>query len=426
MIDIAGKSYIPNYGGALLGGIKSGLDIRNQMLEQEVLRNNMQQQQEGRLLGQQYVQATGDQKQLLGQRLQAYPDLYKGILSNEKMLRESRQGRFDQETQFFAKAAIQLKNTPEAQRPQVYNQLQSMAVQQGIMSPGEVEPYSAKVMDELQPFLYQSQDIQPPTALERQLQAAGLKEGTPEYSQSLMNAIMKPETQVNIGDKASAAGTKKFAENVGEMASSRIAEAQSAQQQNQQLDRVLLSLSRGAQTGSGEEFFLDMKNLGNTMFGLDLPESAQEQEVIRKVSNEMALRLRNPESGLGLTGSTSNKDLQFLKDSVIGLARSEGGNAKLIDLMKRMNDLRIATSREQARIVREEGGVPLDIDDRLMEFVNNYDLLSDDEIKEIKDFTKNAGKTSSSMSKSIPQDLPREVMQEWDYLTPEERKLWQQ
>lgn len=187
------------------------------------------------------------------------------------------------------------------------------------------------------------------------------------------------DTVVNVNSQGETAATKKFGESIGERAGQRIDLAENALDQNLQLDRASMALERGAETGMGEETLLNLKNFGQTFLGMDF-ENVPEQEVVRTIQNQMALRLRNPASGLGLTGSTSNRDLQFLKDSVIGLARSEEGNELLIDMMKRQNNLKVDIAAEQNRIIEENGGVvPNNLDSQIMDFVNEYDFFTPEE-----------------------------------------------
>lgn len=196
-----------------------------------------------------------------------------------------------------------------------------------------------------------------------------------------------PDTVINIGDKISNAGqkkaTEKLGEGIGKRADDRLTQAFDAKRQNLQLDRVKLGLSRGARTGLGSEALLDLQSIAST-FGVKVPEKVSEAELIRTVGNEMALRLRNPESGLGLTGNTSNKDLDFLKNSIPGLGRTKQGNLTIIDMTKRFNELKVSLADEQLRIIEENGGVvPNNLDKKLLEFVDNYKFLSPTERKEI-------------------------------------------
>ena len=214
----------------------------------------------------------------------------------------------------------------------------------------------------------------------------------PDMPQTVVN-VNTAEGIVEAGQKKA---TEKLAEGIGNRADQRLTQAFEGKRQNMQLDRVKLALSRGAGTGLGEETILDLRSLASTLIGAPVSEKMTEQELIRTVSNEMALRLRNPESGLGLTGNTSNKDLDFLKASVVGLGRTEQGNFIIIDMMQRFNALRIKAADEQQRIIDANNGVvPLDLDKKVMDFVNKQEFLTPTEKKEIELLVKSTSPAGS-------------------------------
>lgn len=253
----------------------------------------------------------------------------------------------------------------------------------------------------------QAEEFAKPTEAQRNVSATGRKPGTPEFQQKLGEIISRPPTSVNISmnpESIVSAGEKKATETFGgkiaERANGRFDEAKSAQSQNLQLDRIKLALSRGIQTGMGQETILNLKSFASVVLGLPGTENMAEQELVRSISNEMALRLRNPESGLGLTGNTSNKDLEFLKASVVGLNRTQNGNIVLIDMMKRMNELKQSVADEQSRVIRNNRGVvPLDLDNKLLDFVNQYPFFSESERKQIESMT---GVSSTTINKNRP------------------------
>jgi len=53
-------------------------------------------------------------------------------------------------------------------------------------------------------------------------------------------------------------------------------------------------------------------------------------QVLDAISKKKALLVRNPKSGLGLTGSTSDRDLRFLEKAVVGLAKTNAANEALL------------------------------------------------------------------------------------------------
>jgi hypothetical protein len=176
---------------------------------------------------------------------------------------------------------------------------------------------------------------------------------------------------------------KKLGAGVGDRANTRLDMAQEARNQNVILDSIKMEIGKGAQTGWGQETILNLRNAMKTM-GFDSKDLSG-QEMIRKFSNEQALRLRNPDSGLGLTGNTSNKDLAFLSNSVTGLGRTVQGNLKIIEYSQKFNNLKMETAKYQQKLIRENGNrVPADLDEKVLEFVDNYKMFTEEEMSEMK------------------------------------------
>ena len=199
-----------------------------------------------------------------------------------------------------------------------------------------------------------------------------------EYQERLRMAG-RSETNINLPSPTNKA-TETFGEGIGDRANTRLEHAQSAQSQNTQLERMSEALAEGARTGTGQASLLTLKNIGQSLFNLPISEEATEQEVIQALSNRLALEIRNPTSGLGLPGSTSNRDLNFLIGAVPGLQRTPEGNAQLIEYFMKINDMKQDVAQEQQRIIDEnEGTVPFNLDSQLMKYLNDYELLDGDE-----------------------------------------------
>lgn len=208
-----------------------------------------------------------------------------------------------------------------------------------------------------------------------------LSDGSPnpgyqEYEMGLREAG-RAETNINLPPTEGEA-TKSYGKGVGERANARIDQAANAQAQNMSLERMAEALEAGAQTGVGQETLLTLKNMGESLFNLKFGETAGEQEVMKAIQNRLALEIRNPTSGLGLPGSASNKDLDFLTAAVPGLQKTPEGNALLIDYLIKMNDFKQDVAAYQQKIIDDNDGVvPNNIDSQIMRYVNNYSFLGD-------------------------------------------------
>lgn len=187
-----------------------------------------------------------------------------------------------------------------------------------------------------------------------------------------------PVTNVNL-PAAVDEGTKEYGKGIGTRANARVDQANNAISQNAALQRMSEAVESGAQSGLGQETILDVKNLANSLFGIPVDPEAGEQEVLRALSNRLVMEVRNPASGLGLTGSTSNRDLDFLTASVPSLAKTPIGNALLMEYLMKQNQFKVDVANEQQKIIDDNDGVvPSNLDSRLMRFVNSYKFMDDD------------------------------------------------
>lgn len=106
-------------------------------------------------------------------------------------------------------------------------------------------------------------------------------------------------------------------------------------------DLIEKGLQTDVTTGALGESELALRKLG-AYLGVDTdPTKVAGGELIQKVGNKMALLMRNPESGMGMPGSLSDKDLAFLKDSQIGLSTSGPGNKLALEVFRRMEQRKI-------------------------------------------------------------------------------------
>ncbi len=139
---------------------------------------------------------------------------------------------------------------------------------------------------------------------------------------------------------------------------------------------------------------LELRKLGAAL-GLEVDLSkVQDSEVLEAVSNELALRLRNPESGGGLTGNTSDKDLRFLRDSVPGLAKTPRGNAILIKMAIEVEDRKIKVARMAERHFKEFSEFGPRWDDTMAKLAEDSPLFGEKRRNELQKKIEKAGGTT--------------------------------
>lgn len=108
--------------------------------------------------------------------------------------------------------------------------------------------------------------------------------------------------------------------------------ADTSRRQGQEM-RIMRDMASGADTGLLTPVTLPIKQAFQSV-GITLDDDVPLLESMRAQQNQLALRMRNPDSGFGLTGSTSDRDLRFLKESVPGLANTPQGNTAIALIME--------------------------------------------------------------------------------------------
>lgn len=213
------------------------------------------------------------------------------------------------------------------------------------------------------------------TSLMQNLEAAGIKAGTPEYRDAIIQNVTKPQTQVNMtGEKAwDTESAKLFAKRYDDIS----AGANNAQQMMGMYDLAEQALNSGVRTGMGAETELTMRQMGAAM-GMDTdPEKVSGGELIRAVQNRMALTMRSPDGGMGMPGALSDRDIKFLKDSQIGIDRSPEGNRRMLEAFRAMEGRKIDIARLADEYVAENGRLDSGFNRTVREWAESNPLFPD-------------------------------------------------
>lgn len=245
------------------------------------------------------------------------------------------------------------------------------------------------------------------TPLMQNLEAAGMKAGTPEYRDAIIQNVTKPQTQVNMtGEKAwDTESAKLFAKRYDDIS----AGANNAQQMMGMYDLAEQALNSGVRTGMGAEAELTMRQMGAAM-GMDTdPQKLSGGELIRAVQNRMALTMRSPDGGMGMPGALSDRDIKFLKDSQVGIDRSPEGNRRMLESFRAMEGRKIDIARLADEYVNENGRLDSGFNRMVREWAESNPLFQDKQ-------------QVSSPASGVPQGVDPSV---WGIMTPEEKALWQ-
>lgn len=213
---------------------------------------------------------------------------------------------------------------------------------------------------------------QRPTSLMQNLQAAGLQPGSPEYRDAILAGTRGTTVNVGAGEKAwDTESAKLFARRYDDIT----AGAQNAQQMMGMYELAEQALASGVRTGVGAEAELSLRQLGSAL-GLNTdPDKLAGGELIRAVQNRMALTMRSPDGGMGMPGALSDRDIKFLKDSQIGIDRSAEGNRRMLSAFRAMEQRKIEIARLADDYIAQNGRLDAGFNRAVREFADSNPIF---------------------------------------------------
>lgn len=162
------------------------------------------------------------------------------------------------------------------------------------------------------------------------------------------------KTEINLNQTGEKEYEKQSAKDFAEMNRKMIEGAQASRMKLGTLTRMgQLLADPNIYTGAGANQILAAKKLAKAA-GIDVGDVSG-PEAINAIGNQFALELRNPAGGAGMPGAMSDKDREFLQQSVPGLGQTPQGNAKIIDYMKRVAQRSLDVERLRQNYVKQNG-----------------------------------------------------------------------
>ena len=151
---------------------------------------------------------------------------------------------------------------------------------------------------------------------------------------------------------------KKFQEEMGKSGAKDYENLQkagmSAYDTKAKMDQLDAVLNSGIYTGWGGDFVQSMRKAGAAL-GLSDAQAAANGELMTRISNEMALMARNPDSGMGMPGAMSDKDREFLVSMQPGLNNTIEGNRLMVEMSRRIAQRRIDVAAMADKYIERHG-----------------------------------------------------------------------
>lgn len=204
--------------------------------------------------------------------------------------------------------------------------------------------------------------------------AAGLEPGTPAYQEFMATGGRAgPETVIQVGGEGGNWGQDYFQEAYADAQTA----ATSARQMLGMYDVFERALDTGVRTGFGAREEQALRRFGQFL-GMDV--NADEMagvDLMNAVTNRMALLMRSPDSGMGMPGAVSDRDLTFLTEAQVGLDRSPEGNRMMLEAFRRMAQRQIDIARLADEYLRRNGRIDVGFNDVVARFADENPLFAD-------------------------------------------------
>lgn len=222
-------------------------------------------------------------------------------------------------------------------------------------------PTQAEYLNIMQSKGYFGKPTPEPTSAMKEAQSLypGDKKKQDEY---ILQKSLKPGTEVNITQEAEESYLKKANEKLAtdnfEVVKQVREKAEGARGFNYELRQLDTLLESGIPTGAREEALLPLKKWAQDTLEIGNAEELAGQELFKQIGNRLALKMRNPDSGLGLTGATSDRDVKFLLDGNPNLSNSPAGNRIIIKMGLRQNEYAERLEQFISEKMSENNGLP--------------------------------------------------------------------
>ncbi len=202
-----------------------------------------------------------------------------------------------------------------------------------------------KVTDELAEYQF---DVR------QRMQRGEAADQIPTFAQWKADLRRAGATQVNVNP-----GEKAFNQQMGKMGAEAYGKIQSQAENARGMlgmyDLAEDAINTGVRTGILGDKELTVRQFGQ-MLGVDTDANkVAGGELLRSVQNKMALMMRSPDGGMGMPGALSDRDIQFLKDSQIGIDRSPEGNRRMLQAFRALEQRKLDVARLADEYVQQHG-----------------------------------------------------------------------
>jgi hypothetical protein len=139
---------------------------------------------------------------------------------------------------------------------------------------------------------------------------------------------------------------------------------------------ALDDLLRGVETGPATPIGMKAAGIARE-FGVEVDPNLNRKQAAQAISNQFALQARNTAEGGGMPGQMSDKDREFLLNSVPNLTQSPEGRQMLIDVQRRMLKRQILAAERAREYVAKHGTLDEGFHGDMQAYADAHPLFAD-------------------------------------------------
>lgn len=203
----------------------------------------------------------------------------------------------------------------------------------------------------------------------------------PIYKQAIERASTHQPPVATIDLRQDSKFNEKLGSELGEQYSALLKADMSAPSnigKYQRLGQLLGSVNTGKFRGSITEMKAAAKAMGFDLTAMGIADDVAPAQAARALSNQIALELRNPAGGAGMPGALSDKDREFLIQSIPGLENDPAAIGKMIEYRVKLEQRAQKVARMAREYRKKHGRFNEGFYDELQEWSNMNPLFSDD------------------------------------------------
>lgn len=206
-----------------------------------------------------------------------------------------------------------------------------------------------------------------------------MPDGTVEYRAPSVartpgtKAWTPPAQSINLNQKQESASETAIGKGLGEQFNNIQQRGLAAGDEINTYDR-LESLLDGVHSGKLKPTMIQIAAIADSL-GLKIDDKLGPEQAAEALTNELALKLRDPSGGAGMPGALSNSDREYLKQMAPGLGKTAEGNALMMETGRKLAYRKMEIAELAEKYYEKHGKLDIGLYKEIRDYANSHPLF---------------------------------------------------